>query len=82
MAHSHSGRLFRSSFAAFLPTCLVFSSSRRARRMLFFFFFCRVEAPSDSRSSLTIRPTLGKACSLELSTLVTRGNAVKQTTGR
>jgi len=47
----------------------------------FFFFFCRVEAPSDSQSSLTIRPTLGKACSLELSTLVTRGNAVKQTAG-
>jgi len=27
-------------------------------------------------------PTLGKACSLELSALMTRGNAVKQTTGR
>jgi len=29
-----------------------------------------------------VRPTLGKACSLELSTLVTRGNAVKQTACR
>jgi len=48
----------------------------------FFFFFCRVEAPSDSRSNLTVCPTLGKACSLELSTLVTRGNAVKQTSRR
>jgi len=46
----------------------------------FFFFFVQSEAPSDSLDSLTGRPTLGKACSLELSTLMTQGNAVKQTT--
>ena len=46
----------------------------------FFFFFVQLEAPSDSPDSLMGHPTLGEACSLELSTLVMQGNAVKQTT--
>ena len=50
-------------------------TERYGRVEIFFFFFVQSEAPSDSPDSSTGRPTLGKACSLELSTLMTRGNA-------
>ena len=48
----------------------------------FFFFFVQLETPSD-RSGAKLHgvcPTLGKVCSLELSALMTQGNAVRQTT--